>query len=127
MPMKDVALVTGASSGIGLELSRLLAANGHNLVLVARSAERLDRVAHELENHYGVRVDRRLRDLSDPGAAHALWRELIDDGIAVDVLVNNAGVGLHGAFGQQDIDAINRLLTVNVAALTTLTRLALPP
>src|SRR5262245_52262566 len=120
MPMKDVALVTGASSGIGLELSRLLAANGHNLVLVARSAERLDRIAHELEDRNGVRVERRLRDLCDPGAAQALWRELIDDGVAVDILVNNAGVGLHGVFGDQDIDAINRLLTLNVTAVTTL-------
>jgi short-subunit dehydrogenase len=64
--------------------------------------------------------------LSEPNAARALWRELTDEGVTVDVLVNNAGVGLHGVFSEQDVDAINRLVTLNVAALTTLARLALP-
>jgi short-subunit dehydrogenase len=118
--------VTGASSGIGLELARLLAAGGHDLVLVARSAERLDQIAHELGDQHGVRVESRPRDLSNPDAARALWQELISDGVAVSALVNNAGIGLHGAFGEQDVDAISRLVTLNVTALTTLTRLALP-
>jgi short-subunit dehydrogenase len=121
-----LALVTGASSGIGLELARLLAAGGHNLVLVARSAERLGQIAHELHDQTGVHVESRPCDLSDPGAARAVWQELIDDGISVNTLVNNAGAGLHGAFGEQDVNAINRLVTLNVTALTTLTRLALP-
>jgi short-subunit dehydrogenase len=124
--MRPTALVTGASSGIGLELARLLAAGGHNLVLVARSAERLGQIAHELHDRIGVQVESRARDLSDPGAAGALWQELIDDGVSVHTLVNNAGVGLHGPFGEQDVDAISRLVTLNVTALTTLTRLALP-
>jgi short-subunit dehydrogenase len=124
--VKPVALVTGASSGIGLELSRLLAAAGHDLVLVGRSAERLDQTVRELHDRYGVHVESRRRDLSEPGAAETLWRELTAEGVAVDILVNNAGVGLHGAFGQQDPDAISRLVTLNVTALTTLTRLALP-
>jgi hypothetical protein len=121
-----MALVTGASTGIGLEFARLLAAGGHDLVLVARSAERLDHSARELHGQYGVRVESRARDLSDPGAARTLWDELADEGIAVDVLVNNAGVGLHGAFADQAVDEIDRLVLLNVAALTTLTRLALP-
>jgi len=121
-----VALVTGASSGIGLELARLLAAGGRDLVLVARSAERLDRIARELSDLHAVRVERRPRDLSKPDAAHALWSELTGDGVVVDTLVNNAGVGLHGAFGGQDVDAISRLVTLNVTTLTTLTRLSLP-
>ncbi len=123
---RPTALVTGASSGIGLELARLLAAGGHDLVLVARSAERLERIARELRDQHGVSVLSRLKDLSELNAARALWRELAGDGVTVDVLVNNAGVGLHGAFSEQDVDAINRLVTLNVAALTTLTRLALP-
>jgi len=117
--------VTGASSGIGLELARLLAAGGHDLVLVARSAERLDQIARELGDQNGVRVESRPRDLSKPDAARALWQELIDDGVTVSTLVNNAGIGLHGAFGEQDVDAIVRLVTLNVTALTMLTRLAL--
>jgi short-subunit dehydrogenase len=124
--MKPTALVTGASSGIGLELARLLAAGGHNLVLVARSAERLGQIAHELRDQTGVHVESRPRDLSDPVAARVVWQELIDDGVSVQTLVNNAGVGLHGPFGEQDVDAISRLVTLNVTALTTLTRLALP-
>jgi short-subunit dehydrogenase len=120
-----VALVTGASSGIGLELARLLAADGHDLVLVARSAERLDQIARELGGRHGVRVESRPRDLSTPGAARALWQEVIGDGVAVNTLVNNAGVGLHGPLAEQDVDAVERLVTLNVAALTTLTRLAL--
>jgi short-subunit dehydrogenase len=123
---KPVALVTGASSGIGLELSRLLAAGGHDLVLVARSAERLDRVARDLQNQSGVRVRIQPSDLSQVGAAHRLWRRLMDDGVAVDVLVNNAGIGLHGPFSAQHIAEIDRLIAVNVTAVTTLTRLALP-
>jgi short-subunit dehydrogenase len=123
---RPTALVTGASSGIGLELARLLAAGGHDLVLVARSAERLEHIARELRDQSGGSVLSRPRDLSEPNAARALWRELTDEGVTVDVLVNNAGVGLHGVFSEQDVDAINRLVTLNVAALTTLARLALP-
>jgi short-subunit dehydrogenase len=123
---KPVALVTGASSGIGLELSRLLAADGHDLVLVARSAERLDRVARDFQNQYGVRVRTQPSDLSEAGATHRLWRQLTDDGVAVDVLVNNAGIGLHGPFSGQQVAAIDKLIGVNVTALTTLTKLALP-
>lgn len=123
---RPTALVTGASSGIGLELARLLAAGGHDLVLVARSAERLDQIARELGDQNGVRVESRPYDLSKPDAARALWQELIDDRVAVSTLVNNAGIGLHGAFAEQDVDSIGRLVTLNVTALTTLTRLALP-
>ena len=123
---RPIALVTGASSGIGLELARLFAAGGHDLVLVARSGERLEHIAREIREQNGVHVDSRPRDLSHPDAARELWRELTDERVSVNVLVNNAGVGLHGAFGEQDVDTINRLVTLNVTSLTTLTRLALP-
>ena len=113
-----IALVTGASSGIGLELAQLLAAGGLDLVLVARSAERLDRIARDLRNRAGVNVDNRPRDLSKPDAARALWQELVDDGAVVGTLVNNAGIGLHGGFAEQDVDAIERLVTLNVTAVT---------
>jgi uncharacterized protein len=121
---RPTAVVTGASSGIGLELARLLAAGGHDLLLVARSAERLDHLARELRDRHGIQVESRSRDLADPGAARELWQELVDDGVAVSTLVNNAGIGLQGTFGEQDVDAINRVVTLNVTALTTLTRLA---
>ena len=120
------ALVTGASSGIGLELARLLAAGGNDLVLVARSTERLERIASELRDRNSVRVVTRATDLAEPGAAQRLWRDLAERGVAVDILVNNAGVGRHGPFSGMDVDAIDRLVTLNAGALTALTRLALP-
>jgi short-subunit dehydrogenase len=109
-----------------MELSRQIAAGGHDLVLVARSADRLNRIAGELQNLYNVNVSIQQRDLSEHAGVEALWRELTGKGVSVDILVNNAGAGLHGAFGEQNVDGIGRLVTLNVAALTTLTRLALP-
>jgi short-subunit dehydrogenase len=124
--MRLTALVTGASSGIGLELARLLAAAGYDLVLVSRSAEQLARVARELRDRNGVRVESHPRDLADPFAAVSLWEQLAVDGVTIDALVNSAGVGLHGAFCDQNVDAIDRLVALNVGTLTTLTRLVLP-
>jgi short-subunit dehydrogenase len=124
---RPTALITGASSGIGVEFARLLAASGYDLVLAARSAERLEDVALEIRHQHGGRVETRRCDLASAGGATPLWRGLVADGIAVDTLVNNAGAGLHGPFVEQDADAIDRMVTLNVAALTTLTRLALPP
>ena len=121
-----MAVVTGASSGIGLEVARLLAADGRPLVLVARSAQKLTLIAQELAVQHRVRVETRVADLSQPDIAGELCRELRADGIRVGILVNNAGVGLHGPFVEQDIDAIHRLIELNVKTLTTLTRVMLP-
>lgn len=121
------ALITGASGGIGLELARLLASDGNNLVLVARSAERLNQIALELREGYGISVRTHPHDMSDRDAADLLWRELTDAGIGIDVLINNAGVGLHGSFATHDVAVLQRLVTLNVTTLTMLTRLALPP
>jgi len=120
------ALVTGASSGIGLELARLLAADGCDLVLVARQPRPLAQVADELRARHGVAAHCYPRDLSAPRAAGELWTELARAGLRVDILVNNAGVGLHGLLQTQDPDALGRMLELNVVALTALTRLALP-
>jgi hypothetical protein len=122
----NTALVTGASGGIGLELSRLLAADGHALVIVARDREKLADAAAQLRADYGVSVEAHARDLSEPGAAEALWADLSSAGATVDVLVNNAGVGAYGEFQHQPIDALQRMQTLNMLALTSLTRLALP-
>jgi uncharacterized protein len=120
------ALVTGASGGIGLELARLLASDRHDLVLVARNRERLDEIAAELgtRHHIGVRCES--VDLSQPGAAFDLWSALDAAGISVDVLINNAGSGLYGLLDGHDPEALDRMVQLNVAALTTLTRLVLP-
>jgi short-subunit dehydrogenase len=123
---RRTALVTGASGGIGLELARLLAADRDDLVIVGRERERLQSLASELGPRYGVSVWCEARDLSEPQASSRLWGDLTKAGITVDILVNNAGVGLYGPLEEQDPDKLDRMVQLNVAALTTLTRLALP-
>jgi short-subunit dehydrogenase len=120
------ALVTGASSGIGLELSRLLAADANDLVLVGRDGRRLDALAEELRAAHGKSMRCEVRDLSEPNAALELWTELARTGLAIDVLVNNAGVGLYGPVQEQHPEALARMVQLNVGSLTMLTRLALP-
>jgi short-subunit dehydrogenase len=120
------ALVTGASSGIGLELARLFAADGTDLVLVGRNRAALQDVAEELQSVHPISVRYEARDLSEPGSARHLWNDLADAGLIIDVLVNNAGSGIYGNLEDTDADALERVLQVNVVALTSLTRLALP-
>jgi len=123
--VQETALVTGASTGIGLEFARQLAADGYSLVIVARERERLAAVARELRSQYGVAVKDYATDLSEPGAAEALWADLSSAG-SVDILINNAGIGLYGEFQDQSVAALRSMQMINVLALTTLTRLALP-
>jgi short-subunit dehydrogenase len=120
------ALITGAAGGIGLELTRLLAADGHHLVMVGRDRARLEDVKAQLETEHRISVRCEPRDLSESRAAFRLWADLTAAGIAIDVLVNNAGVGLYGLLEEQDPEDLERMLQLNMAALTTLTRLALP-
>ena len=126
MTTRPTALITGASSGIGAELARLFAADSHNLVLVARRARQLEDLSAELRERDRVSVRVLARDLSEPASVGDLWDELMAARVQVDVLVNNAGVGLYGPVWEQDAVALDRMVRLNVAALTTLTRLALP-
>ncbi|MGI9052122.1 MAG: SDR family NAD(P)-dependent oxidoreductase [Ilumatobacteraceae bacterium] len=111
------ALVTGASGGIGLELARLLAADGHRLALAARSTGQLERVAAELPDATAVTAD-----LSTPEGVRAV-REAVGE---VDVLVNNAGIGDFGPFAETDPARTQQMIQLNVVALTELTRAYLP-
>jgi len=120
------ALITGASSGIGWELAKLFAADKSDLVLVARRKERLDALAEELKDEFGVDVYVLPKDLSDPEAPKEIFEELKAAGIDVDVVVNNAGFGLRGPFANIDMDGQIDMVQVNVVALTHLTRLFLP-
>jgi short-subunit dehydrogenase len=104
----------------------VLAANGHALVIVARDSERLKTVAADLGSDYHVPVTWFSKDLANPNAADDLWADLSKADITLDVLVNNAGVGVYGELQHESLDAVRRMQTVNVVALTTLTRLALP-
>jgi len=123
---RRTALVTGASSGIGLELARLLAEDGCDLVVVARSGQKLEEMARDFGHRYDVSVRPHAVDLSEPGVARALWSELEGEGVSIDILVNNAGVGLYGPLWEQAPDALDRMVELNVVALTSLTRQALP-
>ncbi|MBR7092349.1 MAG: SDR family oxidoreductase [Clostridia bacterium] len=111
------ALITGASSGIGRDIARLLAAQGHELILVARRRDRLEQLAAELP----VPVTVVPADLSEPGAGEALYRRL--EGRQVDILVNNAGFGAFGLFEETPLARDRAMLAVNVAALHELTKL----
>jgi uncharacterized protein len=119
---KRRALVTGASSGIGEAIARELAGRGWELVLTARSEERLARLATELRAGTGVPVAVIPADLTDPGAPTQLEAETELRGIPVDLLVNNAGIGFLGPFACRDPEALRALTALNVTAVTDLLR-----
>ena len=125
-PENATALVTGATGGIGLELARLLAADGFHLILVGRRRDRLEQVAAELGAAHRIEVRIEALDLSEAGAAVRLGSELAPKPGRIDVLINNAGVGLYGPVEAQEPAELDRMVQLNVAALTMLTRLALP-
>ncbi|MFI0240589.1 SDR family NAD(P)-dependent oxidoreductase [Streptomyces sp. NPDC016845] len=122
---RGTAIVTGASSGIGQAYARRLAADGHNLVLVARRADRLRALAAELTGtHGGVRVETLGADLSDSEDLDRVVRRAAEDDI--DVLVNNAGINGYGPFAETDPALLEKVLAVNVVAVTRLARAAVP-
>jgi len=126
MPRYSVALITGASSGIGEHFARVLAGAGTDLVLVARRADRLTTLAEELAGRHGVRADVIAADLSDPAGRASVEERLAADNDPVDLLVNNAGFGTTGPFATQDLDGEIAEIEVNVIALVRLTHAALP-
>jgi uncharacterized protein len=123
MERRKTALVTGASSGIGLDLAKRFAAEGYDVALVARSEGKLAEVAAALEAEHHVRAHAVAADLARPGAADALVATLAARGIDVDVLVNNAGYASYGAFADTDLGDELNMIQVNVVALTHLTKL----
>lgn len=122
----ETVLITGASSGIGLELARCFAADRSHLVLVARTAEALQSLANELRREHGIQTTVLSADLSLPETPVRVFNELQQAGIIVDVLVNNAGFGAQGTFAELPLHRQLEMIQVNVAALTELTGLFLP-
>jgi uncharacterized protein len=122
----STALITGASGGIGYELAKLFARDHHDLVLVARNGDKLTQVAGELEPH-GIHVKTVPLDLAQPPAAKFLFDQLQREGIAVDIVVNNAGFGAFGEFVRMRDDDILGQIQLNITALTELTRFFVPP
>ncbi|WP_373746076.1 SDR family NAD(P)-dependent oxidoreductase [Neisseria dentiae] len=123
--MKHTALITGASNGIGLELAKIHAKQGGDLVLVARSADKLAQLAEELRSQYGVSVTVIAQDLAASQAAHAVFAETERLGIQVDILMNNAGFGGHGRFFERELAKEQQMIQLNITALTELTHLYL--
>lgn len=123
-PLTGVALVTGASSGIGAAFGRRLAAEGRNLVIVARDVERLEATAAELRDRYLVDVEVLPADLATDAGCAAVMARIADSSSPVDTLINNAGIGLYRGFGNASLDEEERLLDLNVRAVLRLTHAA---
>ncbi len=120
------ALVTGASSGLGAEFARQLASRGMHLVLTARRRELMEVLAQELHTKHGTRCEIIAADLSDPSEPERILNEIVAKGIAIELLVNNAGFGVVGEVSQADVNRLLQLIHVNVSALTELTYRLLP-
>jgi len=119
--MQQVALITGASAGLGAEFARQLSAQGQRLVLVARRRERLDELAAQLGNARALALD-----LSQPGAAARLMADIAGHDESIDLLVNNAGFGLSGQFAELDGERQREMIDLNCGALAELARAVLP-
>jgi len=121
------ALITGASSGIGYDMSSVLAGNGYNVVLVARNKEKLEALANQAREMFGVSARVIVKDLARPNSAEEIFRELERQEIEVDILINNAGYGLLGNFAYTSKEVELEMIEVNIAAVAHLTKLFLPP
>lgn len=120
------ALITGASSGIGLELAKLFAKDGYNLVLVARSDDKLQQLADGFKDDYGIETTVIGKDLSEEDAAQDVYNQVQDKGLTINVLVNDAGVGTYGKFaGETDWEREKGLIHLNVLTTTQMTKLFL--
>lgn len=126
MPSRPLALITGASAGLGVEFARLLAKDGYDLVLVARRLDRLEELAKGLQNQHGITTHCVSVDLSLPDAAVTVDKYLVERQLQVDVLINNAGFGAVGRFVDIDLNEQLRMIQVNVSTLVRLTGLILP-
>lgn len=122
---RETALITGASSGIGLNLAQLMAPE-FDLVITARNQTELERIARDLEAQHGNHVHVIPADLARPEALQELFAEIERRGLPVDLLINNAGFGAYGLFAESNLQQELEMIQVNIAALTALTKLALP-
>jgi short-subunit dehydrogenase len=123
---RQTALVTGGSGGIGLEIAKVLARNGFDLVLVARKRDTLEAAAGQLEGTHDVKVHVFAADLRRRESPEVIFDFLHNENVAIDILVNNAGFGVGGEFAETELTRELEMIQVNIAALTHLTKLFLP-
>jgi len=121
------ALITGGSVGIGAALADVFAEHGHDLILVARNRDKLEARGRDIQSRFGVQVACLSEDLTDAAAPARLHRGVVDQGLDVHYLVNNAGVGLYGKFVKTDLNAELKMIQLNVTAVVDLTKRFLPP
>jgi len=119
------ALVTGATSGIGYELAKLLAKNGYNLVIVSRTENDLQRVADEFRQQFSITVQHLTKDLFQVDNAFSLYEEVKGMGITIDILINDAGQGYYGQFVDTDIRRDLEIIQLNISSLVVITKLFL--
>ena len=124
--MNKTALITGASSGIGMELARIHGEKGDDLVIVARSKDKLEELKANLEGKYSTKVYAIVKDLSQPHAPEEIYNEVKAKGIEIDYLINNAGFGGRGKFHEREWERDLQMINLNIVALTALTRFFLP-
>lgn len=120
------ALITGASAGIGAAFAQELAARRTNLVLIARSAEKLEQLAQKLQQQYQIQVTVITQDLTVPAAAKTVFADVTQKGIIIDLLINNAGLGEYGDFAELDGEQQVKMIQLNILALVDLTHQFLP-
>lgn len=122
---KQTALITGAANGIGYQLAYIFALNNYNLVLVDRMEQKLLEIADKFQQEFNIFVKTIVKDLSIPTSPDEIFTELQQEVINIDVLVNNAGFGIHGLFNETDLTTELEMLQVNLVSLTHLTKLFL--
>jgi short-subunit dehydrogenase len=123
---QERALITGGSVGIGAALAEVFAGHGHDLILVARRREKLEARAQDIRAKFNVDVVCMSEDLADPEGARRLHQAVVDRGLGVHYLVNNAGVGLYGKFATTDLDAELKMIQLNATSIVDLTKRFLP-
>jgi hypothetical protein len=122
----ETALITGASSGIGAAFAKELAARKINLILVARSEDKLQQLAQQLTQQYQIRAEVIACDLTQPKAVQTIFEKISQQGLSIDLLINNAGFGDYGAFTDRKIDKYLSMIQLNISVLMELTHLFLP-
>ena len=123
--IRETVLITGASKGIGYELTKLFAKDSYNLILVARDEAKLKEIKKDFSNKYNIDILIIVKDLSKPNAALDIFKKTTEKRITVDILVNNAGIGDFGNFHTEKTSKISEIMHVNIVSLTELTRLFL--